>query len=466
MKAQARASTDHGRSRALAAAPDERKSQEGVPGTTGICVGFWRNEQLTGPCPKRIRRGDTPETTRKQAPAHLVRVWAQFQQRGRRRSGRVPRSANRGSMPGCTLPLGIGCHATALRHGVVADVSSPRRQATIPIRKPVPTLARILDFIIAGHVVAAADLLMQRFRLVEMAALEGGEWSIARHWEVVVSAERELQKIRGKLVGTSTSGDPTSPSGRPGNGSRRSTTNRMWPRRNSARKSRATKGAETSERKTRTRARAVESPTRDWIHSGRAASPNSNCVKNPMTNYLRDRCACGDLSAPTITPKVGAIRVEVTAPTLQRTRKPSASIASDGGRLLGNGRAWRRITSSTVAAPAIVRPICLATSMPCWTRSRDSFTTELHSCAFRSSMGFHWLKLGRISARTSDCFHVDNARTTAPSGRHGAACCLFRSLLPRQAIPRPQKRLLSQPRFQNLLCRLVAYESTTACGCT
>ena len=51
-----------------------------------------------------------------------------------------------------------------------------------------------------------------------MAALEDGGWSNVRHLEVIptaVSAERELQKIRGKLVAASTSGSPTSLSGQP-----------------------------------------------------------------------------------------------------------------------------------------------------------------------------------------------------------------------------------------------------------
>ena len=63
----------------------------------------------------------------------------------------------------------------------MAYISSPRRQDVIP-------LAKSLDLIIAGRIVAAADLLMQRFRPVEMGALEDGDWSIARHLEVTPTA--------------------------------------------------------------------------------------------------------------------------------------------------------------------------------------------------------------------------------------------------------------------------------------
>ena len=59
-----------------------------------------------------------------------------------------------------------------------------------------------------------------------------------------------------------------------------------------------------------------------------------------MVNYLRARCIWGDLKAPTVNLKVGAILAEVTAPTLKRTRKPSASTASDCRHLLGK---WHRL---------------------------------------------------------------------------------------------------------------------------
>ena len=121
----------HGRLRALASAGDERKNHEGTPGTTGIVsasggTSSQPDRRVTGP--EQIRRGDTPETTRKEAPAHRLRVRAQFQ-RGRRRSGREPRSANRGSTPRGTLPLGVRCHATtpkARRGGLRFLTKAPR----------------------------------------------------------------------------------------------------------------------------------------------------------------------------------------------------------------------------------------------------------------------------------------------------------------------------------------------------
>ena len=44
-------------------------------------------------------------------------------------------------------------------------------------------------------------------------------------------------------------------------------------------------------------------------------------------------------------------------------------------------------------------------------------------------------KFARTSKDSPGRRHPKNGRTTAPSGRHSAACCLFHSLLPRQAIP-------------------------------
>ena len=70
----------HGRLRALAAAGDERKSHGGAPGTKGIVSasgGTSPDRRVTGPA--NLPR-DTSEATRKQAPAHPVRVRAPFPQ--------------------------------------------------------------------------------------------------------------------------------------------------------------------------------------------------------------------------------------------------------------------------------------------------------------------------------------------------------------------------------------------------
>ena len=52
----------------------------------------------------------------------------------------------------------------------------PHQGARLPLRseREMRTLAESLDLIVAGRGVAAADLLMQRFKAVEMAAMEHG----------------------------------------------------------------------------------------------------------------------------------------------------------------------------------------------------------------------------------------------------------------------------------------------------
>ena len=138
-----------------------------------------------------------------EAPAHPVTVRNHFQQRGLRRNRREPRSADSGSAPRCTLSLGVGGHATASRHGRRGRVAALRAQglvaayltravfphqgAKLPFRseREMRTLAQSLDLPTAGLIAAAADLLMQSIRGVEITALEDGGWTIARHLEVV-----------------------------------------------------------------------------------------------------------------------------------------------------------------------------------------------------------------------------------------------------------------------------------------
>ena len=146
-----------------------------------------------------------------EAPAHPVGVLNHFQQRGLRRRGREPRSADRGSAPRGTVTR-VGGHATAPRHGRsercrsgraarpgtrcglphASSVSGPRRQAAIPIGTRDADTRREFGPHYGGRSVAAADRLMQRFRAVEMAVLEDGGWSIARHLEVISDARVKL----------------------------------------------------------------------------------------------------------------------------------------------------------------------------------------------------------------------------------------------------------------------------------
>jgi hypothetical protein len=84
----------------------------------------------------------------------------------------------------------------------------------LPLRseRELRTLAGALDCLMAGRLQELGDLLAQRFRAVEAAALEEGGWSVARHLEVipetrpsttttglraaVVATEREEQKVK------------------------------------------------------------------------------------------------------------------------------------------------------------------------------------------------------------------------------------------------------------------------------
>ena len=48
---------------------------------------------------------------------------------------------------------------------------------------------------------------------------------------------------------------------------------------------------------------------------------------------------------------------------------------------------------------------------------------------------FNYPLARRLAPGHRVCLHMGNGSTTAPSGRRSEACCLFRSLLPRHAIP-------------------------------
>jgi hypothetical protein len=54
------------------------------------------------------------------------------------------------------------------------------------------TLAVALDHILAGDAGAAADVLTQRWRAIEMAVAQGGSWEQARHLEITPSDEVSL----------------------------------------------------------------------------------------------------------------------------------------------------------------------------------------------------------------------------------------------------------------------------------
>ncbi len=51
------------------------------------------------------------------------------------------------------------------------------------------TLARALDYIVGGEMPQAADILIQRFKAVEYAAISESGWQVAQHLELLPSVE-------------------------------------------------------------------------------------------------------------------------------------------------------------------------------------------------------------------------------------------------------------------------------------
>ncbi len=51
------------------------------------------------------------------------------------------------------------------------------------------TLSLAIDFLVSGEVARAADLLMQRFKAVELAAVSEAGWQVAQHLELIPSSE-------------------------------------------------------------------------------------------------------------------------------------------------------------------------------------------------------------------------------------------------------------------------------------
>ena len=102
------------------------------------------DRRVTGP--KRIRRDNTPETTRKQAPVHPVGVRKQAP------FGELRFDAREHS----------GLVVMQRQLGMAWWLTFPHQGANPPFRseREMRTLAKGLDLIIAGRIVSAADLLM------------------------------------------------------------------------------------------------------------------------------------------------------------------------------------------------------------------------------------------------------------------------------------------------------------------
>ena len=68
--------------------------------------------------------------------------------------------------------------ATALKPSVGSKLN-------VKTLRELQSLAEAVDLLMRGRVASAGDVLIQRFRAVEAAALEEGRWSVARHLEVL-----------------------------------------------------------------------------------------------------------------------------------------------------------------------------------------------------------------------------------------------------------------------------------------
>ena len=63
-------------------------------------------------------------------------------------------------------------------------VQHQTQQLSIRNERELRTLAEALDALLTGRFAEVGDLLMQRFRAIECAAVEGG-WEMARHMELI-----------------------------------------------------------------------------------------------------------------------------------------------------------------------------------------------------------------------------------------------------------------------------------------
>ena len=283
---------------------------------------------------------------------------------------------------------------------------------------------------------------------MELAALEDGGWSIARYLEVIpdggvssstpslrataVAAERELQKLRGKVDTT----PPTSASGRAQrpdndhtsavapstNGSGRTASTRTQPRRDAVRRS-------------GTRRRRHE-PAKEGQEQGqeqlRVQAESALPSADPIRNVLG--------SAGELLP--GSLYMGRSfGPHGQPEGCSHGPDAGEHGEAVREYRERHQLRNGSAAVLVIARPIFLVTS-----------TGRLPASHSRPCHVWRLPKLGGLSLAVAALHiraHVGwltwawgllprGKWKAAPSGRRSEACCLFRSHLPRHAIPRLQ----------------------------
>ncbi len=80
---------------------------------------------------------------------------------------------------------------TAVAEAYLTSVLLPTQAGRLGRRgeRELRTLAMAIDYLVSGEVAQAADLLMQRFKAVELAAVSDAGWQVAQHLELIPSSE-------------------------------------------------------------------------------------------------------------------------------------------------------------------------------------------------------------------------------------------------------------------------------------
>ena len=114
------------------------------------------------------------------SPGHLLQNGLAAMQKYITRSGQAGLdSAGRGEL----------AHLHQLVTSYLTTALAPSAGASLSLRaeRELRTLAEALDLLLAGDLSRVGDILMQRFRAVEMAATDG-RWDLAQHLELIPKA--------------------------------------------------------------------------------------------------------------------------------------------------------------------------------------------------------------------------------------------------------------------------------------
>ena len=177
------------------------------------------------------RRGEC-SVERKRRPGHQRRKWERARNEGRHAGRQVVRKLL-GSLTASTivsiarqvgnaqgageLEAAANIQRLAVSYLDRASLAQAGPKFPVAAEKELRTLAEASDVLMSGQMMAAMDIIRQRFRAVETSILEEGGWSVARHLEVVpdtkvslvtpglramiAAEERQSHRVRQDLVG-------------------------------------------------------------------------------------------------------------------------------------------------------------------------------------------------------------------------------------------------------------------------